>query len=296
MTYQGITHVGFSDESNWNKGRFRSLGLATTLECYLKDLENEISKLLGESGIEEFKWKKLKGARERFAAEKLCDFAIRNALEHKLRIDVLIWDIQDSRHNIPRRDDIANLQRMYYHLFRNVLRLRWPNDSIWQLYPDINTQINWQMIEDYLETNSVGVEIEPPLLSRGEFHLRLKREFGVKCIQPIDSKTHPLLHLADLFAGIAVFSYDKYHEYQIWLKSCSHQRSLLDEGSKKEELSNRERERFQVIKKFDEECKKHRLGVSLKKQNGFYTYNPKNPINFWFYKSQNAEDKAPIRS
>jgi len=289
-----VTHVGFSDESNWNTGRFRSLCLATTPKCYLEDLENEISNLLGESGIGEFKWKKLKGARERFAAEKLCDFVIRNALECKLRIDVLIWDIQDSRHNINHRDDIANLQRMYFHLFRNVLRLRWPSTSIWQLHPDEHTQIDWETIGDFLEINSLSTEIEPPLLSSGGFRLRLKREFGVEDIQPIDSKVHPFIHLADLFAGMAVFSYEKYHAYQSWLKR-SHQPSLLMEGAQ-EELSNRDQERFQVIKKFDEACKKHKLGVSLKRKNGFYTYNPKNPVNFWLYRPQRAEDKAPVRS
>jgi len=34
-----ITHVGFSDESNWNVGRFRSLGLITTPLCYLEEIE-----------------------------------------------------------------------------------------------------------------------------------------------------------------------------------------------------------------------------------------------------------------
>ncbi len=288
-----VTHVGFSDESNWNTGRFRSLCIATTPKCYLEDLENEISNLLRESGVEEFKWKKLKGARERFAAEKLCNFVICNALMRKLRIDVLIWDIQDSRHNISHRDDIANLQRMYYHLFRNVLRLRWPNDSVWRLHPDEHTQIEWETIEDYLETNSIGIEIEPPLLSSDGFRLRLKREFGVEDIQPVDSKAHPFIHLADLFAGMAVFSHEKYHAYRSWLES-SYQPNLLMERDQ-EELSNRDQERFHLMKEFDKMCKQRKLRVSLKHSKGFRTYDPKMPINFWLYEPQHPNDKAPTR-
>jgi len=125
-----VSHVGFSDESYWNIGRYRSLGLVTTSVDLHASLENELLCLLEKSEVREFKWKKLDGAKERFAAIKMCEFAIENALARKLRVDVLIWDIQDSRHNVPGRDDIANLQRMYYHLFRNVLRARWPNDAV----------------------------------------------------------------------------------------------------------------------------------------------------------------------
>lgn len=130
MTKDRVTHVGFSDESNWNKGRFRSLGLVTAPLDVVADLQSEIKARLQGSDVSEFKWSELGGARERFAAIKLCQLAVQAACQGRLRVDVLIWDIRDRRHNIPGRDDIANLQRMYYHLFRNVLRARWPNDAV----------------------------------------------------------------------------------------------------------------------------------------------------------------------
>lgn len=120
-----VTHVGFSDESNWNTGRFRSLGLVTAPLEYLDGLARELRHLLEESDMAEFKWKKLDGAKERFTAQKMCKFTVDKACAMQLRVDVLVWDIQDSRHSVHGRDDIANLQRMYYHLFRNVLRARW---------------------------------------------------------------------------------------------------------------------------------------------------------------------------
>jgi hypothetical protein len=103
----GITHVGFADESYWNIGRYRSLGLVTASVELVDRLQGDLKRLLDESGVAEFKWKNLDGAKERFAAIKMCKFAIENALARKLRVDVLIWDIQDSRHNVPGRDGIT---------------------------------------------------------------------------------------------------------------------------------------------------------------------------------------------
>lgn len=289
-----ITHVGFSDESNWNAGRFRSLGLITTPLCYLEELENCISNKLKESGVKEFKWKKLKGVRERFAAEKLIKFAVEQAKSNHLRIDVLVWDIQDSRHNVVGRDDIANLQRMYYHLFRNTLRSRWPDDAVWRLHPDEHTAIDWGTIRDCLDHVSSHVEIEQSLFTEGKFKLRLKNEFGLEEIVPVRSSDHALLQVADLFAGMAVFSREKYDEYQTWRKGNSSQLSFFEEKTN-QNWSNSDQERFRVLKTFDDSCKENKLGVSLNTKRGLWTPDPKNPINFWIYEPQHPEDKAPVK-
>lgn len=291
-----VTHVGFSDESNWNTGRFRSIGLVTAPLDALDQLEGELRRLLEESEVREFKWKGLDGAKERFAAEKMCHFAIDKACRKLLRVDVLVWDIQDSRHSVQGRDDIANLQRMYYHLFRNVLRARWPNDAVWRLCPDEHTAMDWETVRDYLDAVSARIELERSLLTGGKFRLRLRREFGIEEIVPGNSREHPLLQLADLFAGLAVFSREKYDDYQRWLETTSPQKRLLT--NEDEEVSNPSRsarERFHVLKAFYEECKRRKLGVSLKEKRGLWTPKPQNPINFWIYEPQSLEDKAPIK-
>lgn len=265
-----ITHVGFSDESNWNVGRFRSLSLVTAPLEYLDELENELKALLLKSEVGEFKWNKLKGARERFAACNMCRIAIEKARAGKLRVDVLIWDIQDSRHNVLGRDDIANLQRMYYHLFINVLRRRWPNNAVWRLYPDEHTAVDWQTLEDFLE----------------------KKEFGLEEIVPATSAERPLLQLADLFAGMAVFSREKFQDYQAWLEAPQ---SRLSGDTLDVDPSRSEKERFNVLRYFDKICKARKLGVSLEKTQGLWTPKPKNPLNFWIYKPQHPDDKAPTR-
>lgn len=290
-----VTHVGFSDESNWNKGRFRSLGLVTLPVQHLPALCQGLLTLLGGSGIGEFEWKKLDGAKERFAAVKMSQFAVEAACAGKLRLDILIWDIQDSRHNVKGRNDVANLQRMYYHLFRNVLSNRWPDDAVWCLYPDENTALRWETIEDYLDRASESLEVEQNLFIPGGFRLRLRREFRIQEICSVRSSEQPLLQVADLFAGLAVFSREKFNEYQEWLRTRSNQLRLFEDDVSVSNPSRSSRERFEVLCKFDQLCKGHKLGVSLKRKKGLETLNPQRPINFWFYRPQHPDDRAPVR-
>jgi len=291
-----VTHVGFADESHWNTGRFRSLGMVTLSLSHLESIEGEVRRLLNESGVQEFKWRNLRGARERFAAEKLCAFAVDKASAGQLRVDVLVWDIEDSRHKIPKRDDTANLGRMYYHLFRSVLRKRWPDNAIWRLHPDEHTAMDWETLQDFLERKSVSIETNRSLFADNRFPFRLRRKFGIEEIRPVSSGGHPLLQIADLFAGLAVFSREKYNEYKKWLQNSSGQESFLAEDDTSSNPSRSSQERFTVLKQFDEACKRRRLGVSLKSYNGLRTPDPRNPINFWMYEAQHPEDKAPQKS
>ncbi|MCX7866310.1 DUF3800 domain-containing protein [Limisphaera sp. VF-2] len=290
-----VTHVGFSDESNWNAGRFRSLALATASVEGVGHLEAGPNGLLAKSDVKEFKWKKLDAAKERFAAEEMCRFAIENASARRLRIDVLVWDIEDTRHKMVGRDDTANLERMYYHVFRNVLRARWPNDAVWRLHPDEHTALDWGTIEDCLEAKSVTVEVDDSLWSGSSFQIGIRREFGIEEIRPVSSKEYPLLQLADLFAGLPAFSRGKYEKYELWLESQSLQMNWFNDSQQPQKLSPSERQHFEVLKMFDQECKKRKLGVSLKSGRGLWTPNPENPINFWIYEPQHPEDKAPVR-
>jgi len=293
---KNVTHVGFGDESHWNKGRFRSLGLVTTLIDLLSTQDADFRRLLDGSGVSEFRWKKLDGAKERFAAEKLCKCTVEKTCSAQLRVDVLVWDTEDSRHKLVKRDDIANLERMYYHLFRNVLRTRWPNDAIWRLHPDQHTSMDWETVQDCLENVGTRFEIENSLFSSEKFRIRLRREFGIEEIRAVSSGDHPLLQLADLFAGMAVFSREKYTEYEQWCTRTSSQLNLLDEANAVSTASGSSRERFKILAEFDRMCKQRKLGVSLKTNRGLWTPKPENPINFWWYEPQHLLDKAPQRS
>ncbi len=296
MTEHRVTHIGFSDESHWNKGRFRSLGLVTVALDRVQEIECEAGARLGESDVAELKWSRVTGAKERFAAVKMCDLAVRWARQGELRVDVLVWDTWDKRHDVPGRDDVANLQRMYYHLFRNVLRARWPHDAVWRLHPDDHTAMNWGTVEDCLQSVGQQYELERSLLTGGKLRVRLRREFGIEEIRPVSSRDHPLLQLADLLAGMAVFSRDRFAEYQAWLSTNESQSKLLPDDGRQVEASRSTRERFKVLRHFDSLCKSLKLGVSLKSRGGLWTPDPGNPLNFWLYEPQSPLDKAPRRA
>ncbi len=292
------SHIAFADESYYTTGRYRSLGAVTLPSEHQKDVCQVLEQLLLESGVTEFKWHKLRGARERFAAIKLIDETIGLACSAVLRVDVLIWDTQDNRHSIAGRDDIANLQRMYYHLFRNVLLNRWPAGTTWALYPDENSALDWDTFHQYLDAAGTSLEIGGGILDPDPFHLELREEYNVVQVEEICSVMAPLCQVADLFAGLAVYSRTAYNRYVLWLPQATGQLPLgLDfhENAAEDSFTKRERERFTVLRHLDSRCKNHTLGVGLKSSRGLRTYQPSSPINFWPYLPQTPADKAPTR-
>lgn len=272
------------------------MGLVTAPLDRQPDLERELTELLRESGLSEFKWTDLRGAKERFAAEKMCRFALEHAAAGDLRVDVLIWDIEDRRHHVRGRDDVAKLQRMYYHLFRNVLRARWPNDAIWRLHPDEQTAMDWETVRDCLDAVAVRIDKGPQLTTSGGFRVRLRKEFGIEEIQPVRSEGEPLLQLADLFAGIGAFSHREFQSYQGWLEATSPQGKLEGFVREPRPASGASKERFAVLRDFDRKCKDGRMGVSVQSRAGLWTPDPGRPLNFWLYEPQHPDDVAPTRS
>jgi hypothetical protein len=290
------THVAYADESYHTQARYRSVAVVTCRTSDEDTITRALDQLLQESNVGEFKWEKLHQARDRFAALKMIDYTIEMALDDKLRVDVLIWDVYDERHSVPGRDDVANLQRMYYHLFKNVMTYRWPVGCTWHLYPDENSALDWATVQDVLDTTGFSFKIEGDLLAGG-FRLRLAHDFSVLDICEVCSADSSLCQLADLFAGLGAYSHLAYDKYEHWLQTGSGQMSLglVFDDETPIKLSNRDRERCRVIDHLDRQCKQHKLYVGLKSSRGFKTHAPQNPINFWPYEPQHPEDKAPIR-
>lgn len=288
------THIAYSDESYQTGSRYRSIAVITLKAACEKAITLSFKELLQESNNREFKWERLRQSRERFAALKMLDKTIELSMQESLRVDTLIWDTHDHRHQVPGRDDVANLQRMYYHLFKNVLQRRWPAGSTWQLYPDENTALDWMTVQDYLDTAGFEIKVEGDLLL-GSFRLRLERDFSVLQISEACSSDTPLCQLADLFAGLGAFSYSAYGRYESWLRAQSGQ-MILDLGfdDAESEPSKSDRERFTIMKHLDDQCKKRKLRVGLKSSKGFKTHDPRLPINFWPYEPQHPDDKAPV--
>lgn len=293
---ESVSHLAYSDEAYYNKTRFRSVALVSLGATSSSHIINRFDELIGESGISEFKWEKLRQAREKFAAIKLIDETFRFALGGELRIDVLVWDTQDSRHTILRRDDIANLQRMYYRLFRDAMLYRWPNGSTWNLFPDEHSALDWYSVEDYLDLAGTPAKFGAPLLE--PFRSRLKRTYSIQSITPVPSIDNSLVQVADLFAGLGAYSHEEYGKYQKWCEYENKQLTLglvLSENQSLTKLSNSEQIRCGVISYLDKLCKRHRLSIALQSTRGFKSHKPNHPINFWVYEPQHEDDKAPTK-
>jgi len=289
MNVQTETFVGYADETMHNIGRFRAVALVTLKRDLVESATLELGGLLAESQVSELKWHKVAGAKYRFAALKTIRFALRWAFLSRMRIDVLVWDCHDGRHAVNSRDDVANLQRMYFHIFKNVLNNRWPAGCDWILYPDENTSMDWAAVKDYVGYTGEKYKIDPTLPG---LTITLNRAFSIREVTPCQSHREPLIQMADLFAGMAAFSHEKYDRYELWTAGCSAQKSFLPAAEGFVATSS-ERERFTLLRDFDDLCKANTAGISLKSRRGLSTFKPKNPVNFWLYIPQRDEDKAP---
>lgn len=286
--FEEITHCGFSDESA--HGKYESIGLVTFPSQYLDNLQLVFTSICDKHGfhdLKKVKWQKLKSTEVRNCIIDLMDLTIKCASMNKIRVDVLIWDNHDSRHNIQRRDDAKNLAIMYYHLLIDMLIKRWPEGSVWELFPDRNNEINWDTLLEILQSKGLVTTLD--LDQDGNITINLLEKYKINII-PSTTTVNPLIQLADIFAGMASYSRENFEKWKEWgLKNQSRLVKIEDEI----ELTRRDKERCRVIDAFNNACKEKKLGVSLNKSKGFKTYQPSNPINFWLYTPQHEEDTAP---
>ncbi len=291
---QSPTHLAFSDESHYSAGRYRSIGLVTGKCDFCDRLKSELGSILKKTRIKELKWQKLDANNDCQAALEFVECAVSHACTGNIRIDVLVWDTQDKRHMVIGRDDAANMYRMYYHLFKNVLVNRWPDGSVWYLYPDEQASIDWSKIARFLGMAGISVSKPNPLSGLVE---SLITEFNVLQIEQRKSEIEPLIQMADLFAGMSVYSRKRYDHYRCWQTTCREERqlALLSDLTDNIRLSNADKMRCLVIDRLNSLCKANNLTVGLETSRGLQTHNPDNPINFWLYEPQREEDKAPIR-
>lgn len=262
-------------------------------EIEMPEIESSLIRAMGESNVKEFKWQKLKTAQYRFAAERIIDICFEAACRGKLRIAVLIWDTKDHRHKTFGRDDLANLQRMYFHLYKNALKKRWPYNSHWTLFPDQQSQIAWDDINYHLNNAGIGIAA-PDLFSSGGISLSLRTDYDVESIKQVNSCEVGLCQAADLFVGLGVFSWETYDRYCLWNKQHTEQLALFSDHEEVN-FSNKENDRFLILRQFDQKCKSRKLSVSLKTSHGLLTKDPKKPVNFWLYQPQSNLDIAPTR-
>jgi len=284
-----ITHMAFSDESNQNQGRYRSISVITLDASILDTVNTKIQRTLEHSGISsEFKWHKTESAKYKFAAINLIDTISPFLLGEQMRIDTIIWDTQDSRHQVKRRDDHRNFSIMYYRPLFNCLENRWPSNTNWGIYPDETNEIDWVEFQEILEASISYTVRLGSLLPEGE-----RPAIGYHVIEIVqrNSKDYPIIQVADLFAGMAACSWNNHAKLVAAIDRNNGQLTLFESES---QPSNSIQQRCQIISHLDSFCKSHKMRVSFRSKGGLFSYNPSMPINFWKYEPQHELDKAPI--
>lgn len=278
------THVAYSDETKWNDGRYRAVAVVSLSIADSQVLGPQLKSVLS-TGFSEAKWKKLNSERRARTAIAALLPILDAAVERIARVDALVWDIEDTRHRVRGRCDVANLERMNYHAYRHALA-HWPPNA-WWVAPDEHEDVDWNILSDVLA--NAGTRSLPKALdgTQSRQHLLVK-------LEPRSSTNAVFVQLADLVAGMAAYSRERFDSYAVWRDGQSGQTTLLDETTST--LSNRDRARWLMLHCFHAECKRRKLQVSLSSSRGLETKNPALPVNFWLWRPQGAYDKAPTRS
>jgi len=285
-----ITHVAYGDESSYNIGPYGAVALVSMPVAVASDFSSEVAALLAESSVSELRWMKLKSARDRHAALKVLAAFCARAERGEVRADVLVWDFNDGRHAIRGRDDHENLGRLYYHLSMAVLRDRWPRGGVWGVYPDEFGKMRWQELAEILRHQGFKLG-----LGSGRIADASLNGFHVVEIAPVVSATEPLVQVADLFAGIAVYSRTSYDRFEAWQRENG-QLGLFEVGEPIM-LTSRDRERCVVLDQLKRHADARKWGVSLGSTRGLESRDPaRGRANFWFYVPQHDMDKAPVKA
>ena len=290
-----MEYVVFSDESRHTDGLFRSIA-AVSLPYSSRDqfiaLSDELQGSLECASKGELKWKKVgsRGRNNVRRAKAIVDFVL-SKLSLGLRIDILIWDINDSRHSVEGRDDVENYARMYFHLHRNLIRRR-GEGTRWHLRPDNLVTIDWDTIQNCLKSGGTWrrhAHSESVLFEEA-------REIApnVKSFKEVNSAETPFVQLADLFAGMAAYTRSNSEVIKVLMKEEKGIQELFPDVLACR-VRKTDRGRFKVIAYLYQRCRKGQLGVSLTEQGYLRTLDPQNPINFWHYEPQHLQDKAPTK-
>jgi hypothetical protein len=286
-----MDYISFADES-YSK-RYKSIATFSFKADFLETVNSYIEKILRESNVEkEFKWERLKNAKYRYCAEKMINSVWDFVNIADARIDVIIWDTHDSRHRVRNPDEMENYGRMFFHLHSKSLQRR-PKMSKWQIFLDEGVKIDWNIVGQCLSAVGKQRDFVDLSLFKGFF---TNPHYTISKSDLIEIKSHeqPCCQIADLFAGLSVFSRTNYDNYEKWLNYTTDTLPLFPQ--EKPKITNAEENRFPILKNFNAGCKQRKLGVSLKTKRSLDTPNPNNPINFWPYIPQHDEDKAPTKN
>ena len=273
----------YSDESGWDMSDCASIALITGTHDAMDEVGCALAMVTGES---ELKWKSIDGGSKAREATNALECVLNAARDGGLRVDTIIWDQRSGRMGYEGHDEFKVLRDMYSQIVKTVLGRRWTTALSWTHYADQQTAFDGMMIETAIRRRLLRLSENEGI--RGLADL-------VKPIQQVDSKEFRMVQMADLFAGLARFSYVNYD----MLKAGPGQQTLsglVDGVECSPEPSNSEQHRIDVFTKFLRKCGSLGLGVSLDpKHRGLITTPTNKPVSFWHYQPQADEDTGARR-
>jgi hypothetical protein len=248
----------YGDESSYNYGAVRGVGAVSLRLDDSARLDNELTVLLRESGVRELKWEKVRTARTTFAAEKTLAWALDHALGGALWIETLTWEVTSAAASRARRPALATLRDVYTTLLTSVMARQSQQGEParrWRIFPDEQTAIPWARMCEALP--------QAPEIT------------------PARSEASPLIQLADLFTGLAVFSRAAYDAYEHWLgfrgRDLDAHLTTTPEGAHGSQTY-----RFVLLDDFYTTCVRRMTGISLQTRRGLYTWRADAPVQFRF--------------
>lgn len=248
----------YSDESHYNYGAVRGVGAVSLRQDDVAHLSEELARLLREAGVRELKWEKVRTTRTASAAKRAFAWTLDRALAGKIWTETLTWDASSVAASRARRPALPTLRDAYATLLRSVIARHTKRDDLaqrWRIVPDEQTAVPWTRIRGMLPQETE--------------------------ITPARSEMEPLIQLADLFAGLAVYSRAAYDAYERWL--CFPERDLgAIAGGMPGGAHGAHAYRFALLDDFYTTCVRRLPGISLPTRRGLYTWRADAPIQFRF--------------
>lgn len=283
-------YVVVSDESGVDgSNRYQSVAFVSGPSSRIVEFNGYCREVLTRHGATELKWSEIATGEKNRASREIVE---RFFTCHDLRVLVLCWDTQDSRHSVEGRDDDENFHRMLYHGLRT--NADWHGRKEWHWFPDERTSLDHATVQAFLNATAENKRAAkyPQLVDYHRDNLR----FGnvkQKC-----SKKVPVIGVADLFAGVVR---DSVEHGASMLKALTASKdrdnpSIFGDEYEIDLGKRREKARAEFGALIHALGAQGKHGISLRTHGKLTTPKNRGRFFFWHYEPQGEHDKAPTRS
>lgn len=276
------THIAYSDESNHTASKFGSICLITGDKKSMKLFEKDLAGTLESSNVKEFKFDQINSGKMIHCGLKMIDKLFPYLLNKKIRVDILIWSPQERDKHLPENSKKV-FGKMYYHLLNHVLGSRWNNSSIWAIYPDQQSLINWNELKEILENTDKKISISKKENGGHIFEILCKNKICE--IEEVNSMNYPICQIADLFAGVGSSGHLRKEALVLYDDCQTHL------GGKLINNTNKDIGKIRIISHLRKKCRDNEFKIDFSPNKGIKTIDPNNPINFWLFKHTMQRNK-----